>query len=600
MKRWKLIGVILTVLLLLLSAAGCGANQKTAEDGAIATAEVVRGDILVDITAAGNLALSQIEDLVFEISGTTQEPLTVSEVLVEEGDTVVAGQVLLTLDVIAVEAKIKTRQESLKTAELNLRSAEYDLNKTISDAADNVRNAEIDLEKKLDTHRKLIYPYNYNTFILDIPESSAEIKQAQQTLNQVIKDLGLAQPSSETVDFAVDSTEHSTEAYKINTETYAEILDNLSVALDSLASAVTTLDPGTGTGIVEANALSVNEYWALKTAEQNLEQSRISLDKVIIAAETSVEKSRISYERTLLAYQQAEDSLTEAQAELDQIEIVAPFDGFLTQLNVEGGDEVTKGTVAAQVADPTRFETRVLVSEMDIAQLREGGTALVVVDSLTGVTLPASITQISPRASIQSGVVNYVVTVEISSTEIALPERQTPAEGRPQLEPGVIPERLQQAIDSGQMTREQAEAMMQRIAEDGGQAGGGLIGGGGFRQDSGQTASRPQMSLADIQLRQGLSVTITLVVEQASDVLLVPNAAISYRSPQALVKVMTESGDTDEREVSVGISNWTDTVVTDGLVEGELVVVSQGSGSSAAAAGDRQGSSFGSMGRILR
>ena len=76
MKRLKLIGVILTVLMLLVTLAGCGADKKTADEDAISTVEVVRGDIMVDITAAGNLALSLIEDIVFEISGTTQEPPT--------------------------------------------------------------------------------------------------------------------------------------------------------------------------------------------------------------------------------------------------------------------------------------------------------------------------------------------------------------------------------------------------------------------------------------------------------------------------------------------------------------------------------------------
>jgi len=349
--------------------------------------------------------------------------------------------------------------------------------------------------------------------------------------------------------------------------------------------------------------LSVNQYWAVKTAAQNLENAEVALERAIASAATTVEKAQITYDKVVATYQQAEDDLAEAREELTKVEIVAPFDGFVTQISVEGGDKVTAGAVAVQVADPNRFETRVLVSEMDITQLSEGGTASVAVDSLTGVTLPASITQISPRASIQSGVVNFAVTVEISSLESALPQRPEASSGRPQLEPGVIPERLQQAIDSGQMTQEQAEAMMQRITEGGGQAGGfaggGGQAGGGFA-GGGQTLPRPQISLEDIQLRQGLSVTVTLVVDQATDVLLVPNAAISYRGGQAYVKVMTAAGDIEEREISAGISNWTDTVATDGVAEGELIVVSQSAGASASAPTEQKSPGVGSMGRFLK
>jgi len=624
--------MLVMLLAVLVTTAGCGADRNTAGEPAIATAKVARGDIMVDITAAGNLALSLFEDMVFEISGTTQEPLTVSEVLVEEGEAVTAGQLLLTLDVTTIEAKIKTREESLKTAELNLRSAKYDLDKAVSDAIDNVNNAEIDfgkavtdgasnvsnaevdLERAADTYRKIIYPYTFTTLTLDVPSASSRIKTARQGLDQVLLNLAQAVPSTETVEIG---SEHSAEALKINVEVYEQILVDIQAAAAELVSAVNTLDPGSGAGLLEASMLSVSDYWALKTAEQTLEKSqttlekvistantsiaksRNTLDKAIIAAETSVEKSRIAYERTQISFQQAEDNLLEARAELTKVEIVAPFDGFVTQLSVEGGDAVSLGAVAVQVADPNRFETKVLVSEMDISQLAEGGTARVTVDSLSGVSLPATITHISPRASIQSGVVNYVVTVEIAPLEAGAAPRPEAREGsRPQLQPGEMPERMQQVIDSGQITREQAEAMLKRIQEGGAQ-GGGFSAGGGFGQN-GQSALRAPQTSGDIQLRQGLSVTVTLVVDQAADVLLVPNTAISYQGAQAYVQIMTAAGEIEPREISVGISNWTDTAVTEGLTEGETIVTSRISAAADDDADNRGRSSIGGMSRMFR
>ena len=91
-------------------------------------------------------------------------------------------------------------------------------------------------------------------------------------------------------------------------------------------------------------------------------------------------------------------------------EIKAPFDGFITAVNVKGGDEVLNGTVAVTVADPNKFEADILVSEKDISQVKLGGEATVQVDTMPGVTLPAKVTHIAPTATIQSGVVNYKVT----------------------------------------------------------------------------------------------------------------------------------------------------------------------------------------------
>jgi len=42
---------------------------------------------------------------------------------------------------------------------------------------------------------------------------------------------------------------------------------------------------------------------------------------------------------------------------------------------------VKKGTVALTVADPTKFECNVLVSELDISSITVGGNATVAVDA---------------------------------------------------------------------------------------------------------------------------------------------------------------------------------------------------------------------------
>jgi len=119
-----------------------------------------------------------------------------------------------------------------------------------------------------------------------------------------------------------------------------------------------------------------------------------------------------------LAQAQLENAVDDVEEALDvSIEIIAPFDGFITCVNTdaEGGDEVMKGTVAVQIADPTRFEAVLWVSETDIFDVKLGGEAWVQVDAISTLTLPAEVTDISPTAIIQSGVVNYEVTVEAES-----------------------------------------------------------------------------------------------------------------------------------------------------------------------------------------
>ena len=182
--------VILITVGLVAALTGCSSDSGSAASSENQVITVQRGDLTIDITAAGNLALSTKEDLAFEISGTEQEPLTVEEVLGEEGDSVEEGQVLVTLDTAALEEKVTTREQAVNTAELSARTAELSVTTAeinLQDANDeeSVKSAEIALETATDNYRKITYPYNYTTFAFDVPAAIGSIHEAELLLEKV-------------------------------------------------------------------------------------------------------------------------------------------------------------------------------------------------------------------------------------------------------------------------------------------------------------------------------------------------------------------------------------------------------------------------------
>jgi RND family efflux transporter MFP subunit len=275
----------------------------------------------------------------------------------------------------------------------------------------------------------------------------------------------------------------------------------------------------------------------LITLERNLLQAKISLKKAELTLEKAEEETvtlitgDIVYAETFdqdeidileLEVELAEARLKDAQEALEEAlgagpEITAPFAGFITTVNVEGGDDILKGTVAVTLADPNKFEADILVSEMDIPQVKLGGDASVQVDAMQGMSLPAKVTHISPTATIQQGVVNYNVKVEVQSLETVMQQAQGGQQGQM---PTILPE--------------------------------------GF------------------QLREGSTVTVSIIVEQKTGVLLIPNGAITSQKGQSYVQVILPTGATEQRAIQTGISNWQYTEVTSGLSEGEKVVVLQG------------------------
>ena len=155
-----------------------------------------------------------------------------------------------------------------------------------------------------------------------------------------------------------------------------------------------------------------------------------------------------------------------------------------------------------------------MVSEMDIFRVKLGGNATVSVDAMPMLTFPAKVTHISPTATISAGVVNYQVKVELQSLEpIASAKQQSQV-------PAVLPE--------------------------------------------------------NFQLREGLTVTVSIIVQQKTNVLLVPNAAITIQGGQSYVQVVSPTGAIERRAIKTGITDYTNTEVTEGLSEGEKVIVPQG------------------------
>ena len=134
------------------------------------TATVTIGSIVLDITAAGNLALSLTEDLAIDLF--FQEG-TIAEVLVEEGDSVEAGQVLVRLDadewddeMSTLEDLVITQERALVQAQINLKTAEQAL-KTSQDTLATrelaVLNARISLDTAINTLATSISAIDYNS-----------------------------------------------------------------------------------------------------------------------------------------------------------------------------------------------------------------------------------------------------------------------------------------------------------------------------------------------------------------------------------------------------------------------------------------------------
>ncbi len=321
------------------------------------------------------------------------------------------------------------------------------------------------------------------------------------------------------VDYALTGVKQAGTATQANWEgLYARAMADVAAAQKKLDAMLSNAD----------TQEVIDKKWQVELAQWKLDDANTAIDDAKIAADDAKK-----------ALEDAQKALADAKD--TSPEIKASFAGLITNVNVSGGEEVKKGTVAVTLADPNKFEAEIMVSEMNILKVKLGENATAQLDAVQGMVFPAKVTDITPTATIQSGVVNYKVKVELQPLQ---------ARGN---------------LFSANISQQQAQA--------GQQARGNLF--SANISSGGQQRQMPTMTSQDSQPREGLTATISIVLQERSSVLLVPNAAITSRGGQAYVQVLKESV-TEERLIQTGISNGQYTEVTSGLSEGEQVVVPQG------------------------
>lgn len=171
-RRW----VIVTFFLLV--AAGLGFWLQSSSNSASApkfqTAEAVKGQLSVKVTATGTLQpLDQVE-MSSETSG------TVKSVLVDENDSVQQGQVLLKLDTVTLEAQVKQAKANVESAKAQISQAQVNLEekKTTYQRKSQLPPGEYMSDEELNSARSA-----YLRASADLTSARAQRLQAQAALS---------------------------------------------------------------------------------------------------------------------------------------------------------------------------------------------------------------------------------------------------------------------------------------------------------------------------------------------------------------------------------------------------------------------------------
>lgn len=226
-----------------------------------------------------------------------------------------------------------------------------------------------------------------------------------------------------------DSVKHGDVLVKINPAIYNSVVNQAEATVEQTRA--------TANNTKEMMAQAESQYeLALATYNRNkklYEQKVISQleyeqgEAAFKSAKATFDAAKASTNGGKYSIQGAQASLTQAKESLLKTTIVAPTSGIISELNVKKGERVLgtaqmAGTDMLTIADMSRIEVRVDVSETDISKVKIGDTTVINADAYRNrkfIGVVSKVAVSSTKASLSSGsggsdqVTNYTVHILI-------------------------------------------------------------------------------------------------------------------------------------------------------------------------------------------
>jgi len=415
MRRTAII-LIVTLALCALSLAACAqlGNRHTQVMGEAQVIPVRRGTMVTAIDTTGNISARQEAELSFDVAG------RVKGMYVQEGDQVEAGQLLMALDTTDLEmevakarlslaiseaqlAKLRTEATAaeLAAAQANLGSARERLAEVQEGPTQaQLAATEAALKAAQDSYQRLLAGPDPDEIVVakaDLEKAEVALQQAQAEYDKFAWRQGFeASPQAAALHQATIDYERALANYrlKIQDPTEADIQNALAQVRRAQDELDKLRESPTGAEVAAAQA-------QVAQAESQLDQLvQGPTDEDLAIAEAQVEQTRVS--------------LQQAERQLENARLVAPFDGVVTAVNYNGGDFVNANLPAISLADLSAWQIEVLVDEVDVARITPGQRAEITLDAYPDVALTGAVRMVAPQGSVTQGVVNFPVTIDLN------------------------------------------------------------------------------------------------------------------------------------------------------------------------------------------
>jgi RND family efflux transporter MFP subunit len=163
----------------------------------------------------------------------------------------------------------------------------------------------------------------------------------------------------------------------------------------------------------QAQAMVAEAEAAMKDAQKDYERFA-ELYKQNSASAKEFENATLHYNSVKAKEETAKQMLNETEAMLTYTNLIAPFAGVITQKNIDAGSMANPGVPILMMEQAGSYQVSASVSEGDIANVKEGADATVLIKS-TGRVMNGKISAVSPSSQFSGG--QYGIKVHIPEKE---------------------------------------------------------------------------------------------------------------------------------------------------------------------------------------
>ena len=517
------------------------------------TVSVSRGSISATVTASGTVERAGVVDLAFVSGG------TITAVNVKPGDAVSKGAVLAVVDdtaslqqLASAESTLAQAVQSAASTDASIASASATLTDARRVAKETNRRNRLAVEQAKESLR--VAEDLWDESCLDLNNATCPNPAAQAQLRAAQANVNSAQ---RTLDTAVQNAANNATGYDVAVNQAGELLTQRqaqeSSSCDGAGSetaACTSAQTATvtarqaydnairarTTGLLADQQAQQTASLSLASANVALQQAQAELRKAGADAVRSARQALETAERTLeqgkvsgdQSVRTAQSSLNSALAAQEVVE-------------VPDGSELTAAAAAIAAAE----------AGIEVAQQALADTELISpVDGVVG-TVPYVVGESAASTGTQGG----ITVLPDGPLEIVADFAESDAAGIDVGAPATV------TFDA--LAGEQAEGSVIAVDPVATTSASGLI----------TYSVRVQVTNPPDAVREGMTASVSVLVDEVTDALIVPQGAITGSGDRASVLLQGPDGTAEATPVTIGLQGDSGTEVTGGLQEGDVLVI---------------------------